>query len=130
MYVIHWNSIVIYSLYTNCWMDSYIAELPANLDNIFTGVANITSTPIGMVSEGGGKPWSGQERWYQHRKQPHSIHWCHFHLHISHKATNPWPHQPVNYDQLSVCPGEMKPYSDYPSTHGCLKSLRNKPQQK
>ena len=32
----------------------------------------------------------------------------------------------VNYSQLSACQGDMEPFIDHPSTHGCLTSLRNK----
>ena len=32
----------------------------------------------------------------------------------------------MNYNQLSACQGEMKPFENYPSTHGRLTSLRNK----
>ena len=34
----------------------------------------------------GGKPRSGGQRLRLHYNQPNGIHWCHFHLHISHKA--------------------------------------------
>ena len=56
--------------------------------------------------------------------------------HITHVATkqlNPWPSSSascvVNYRLLSACQGNMEPFKGYPSTHGHLKSLRNKPQQ-
>ena len=50
------------------------------------------------------------------------------------KQLNPWPNSSasrvVNYSQLSACQGDMQPFEGYPSTRGCLTSLRNKPQQK
>ena len=40
-------------------------------------------------------------------------------------------HQPVMVDSWqSACPGEIEPFKDHSSTHGCLTSLRNKSQQK
>ena len=55
------------------------------------------------------------------------------------KRLNPWPSSSashvVNYRWLSTCQGEPKGASgkesseDHPSTCGCLRSLRNKPQQ-
>ena len=36
----------------------------------------------------------------------------------------------VNYSQLFTCQGGMQPFEGNLSTHGCLTSLRNKPQQK
>ena len=50
------------------------------------------------------------------------------------KQLNPWPNSSasrvVNYSWLSACQGDMEPFEGNPSTHGCLTSLRNKPQQK
>ena len=50
------------------------------------------------------------------------------------KQLNPWPNSSANrvgnYSQLSACQGEMEPFEDDPNTHGCLTSLRSKPQQK
>ena len=50
------------------------------------------------------------------------------------KQLNPWPNllasHVVNYSWLSACQGKMEPFEDHPSTHGCLTSFRNKPQQK
>ena len=49
------------------------------------------------------------------------------------KQLNPWPNSSpsrvVNYSQLSACQGYMKPSEGDLYTHGCLTSLRNKPQQ-
>ena len=46
------------------------------------------------------------------------------------KQLNPWPNSSascvVNYSWLSACQGDMEPFKDHPSTHGCLTSLRNK----
>ena len=46
---------------------------------------------------------------------------------------NPWPSSSAScvaiYSWLSACLGEMRPFKDHPSTCGCLKSLKNKPQQ-
>ena len=67
-------------------------------------------------------------------KIANGIHWCHFHPHISHKAAKSMAKliksHMVNYSQLSACQGEMEPSEDNLSTHGCLTSLRYKPQQK
>ena len=50
------------------------------------------------------------------------------------KQLNPWPNSSasrmVNYSQLSACQEDVEPFKGDPSTHGCLASLRNKPQQK
>ena len=50
------------------------------------------------------------------------------------KQLKPWPNQSasrvVSYKQLSACQGNTQPFEGEPSTHGHLKSLRNKPQQK
>ena len=50
------------------------------------------------------------------------------------KQLNPWPNSSasrvVNYSQLSACQGDMQSFEGDPYTHGCLTSLRNKPQQK
>ena len=50
------------------------------------------------------------------------------------KQPNPWPNSSashlVNYSRLSACQGDMKPFEGDLSTRGCLKSFRNKPQQK
>ena len=50
------------------------------------------------------------------------------------KQLNPWLNSSasrvVNYSQLSVCQGDVEPFEGSLSTHGCLASLRNKPQQK
>ena len=35
-------------------MDSYVAELPAILDSLFSGLVNTTSASIGMEVRGGG----------------------------------------------------------------------------
>ena len=52
----------------------WLAELPAILDRLFTGVANTTSTPIGW--EGGGG--QGAIKWWAKAtfslKQPNGIH--------------------------------------------------------
>ena len=49
------------------------------------------------------------------------------------KQLNPWPNSSaspvVNYSRLFACHGEMEPFEDHLSTHECLKSIRNKPQQ-
>ena len=49
------------------------------------------------------------------------------------KQLNPWPNSSasrvVNYSWLSACQGDMDPFEGDLSTHGCLTSLRNKPQQ-
>ena len=62
------------------------------------------STPIGV--EGGG-PQSGRQRLRQHWKQSNNIHWCHFQLHISHKAAKSIANSPVSrrviYSCLVVC---------------------------
>ena len=44
-------------------------KLPAILDSFFTGVANITSTPIGMKGGGGREPQSGRQKLCQHQNQ-------------------------------------------------------------
>ena len=69
--------------------------------------------------------------------QMESMHWFHFQLspHITESSQiHCQTHQPVmsviHYSWLSVCPGEIEPYKDHPSTYGHLTSLRNKPQQK
>ena len=50
------------------------------------------------------------------------------------KQLYPWQNSPAScvviYTWLSACPGEMEPPKDYLSTHGCLTSLKNKPQAK
>ena len=50
------------------------------------------------------------------------------------KQLNPWPNSSascvVNYSWLSACQEDMQPFEGNPSTHGRLKSCRNKPQQK
>ena len=50
------------------------------------------------------------------------------------KQLNPWPNSSashvVNYSWLSVCQGEVETFENHPSTHGCLTSLRNRPQRK
>ena len=47
---------------------------------------------------------------------------------------NPWQNSSashvLNYSWLSACQGGMEPFEDHLSTHGCLTSLINKPQQK
>ena len=49
------------------------------------------------------------------------------------KQLNQWPNSSVscvvNYNQLSICQGEIEPFEDHSSTHGHLTSLRNKPKQ-
>ena len=103
--------------------------------SIFTGIhTNTTSISIGVEGGGGGEPWSGGQRVRQHWKQPNSIHWCHFQLHVSYKAAksmvNLISQSFGDYSWLSACPGYMEPFKDHTNTHGCLTSLRNKPQQK
>ena len=57
------------------------------LDNLFTGIANTTSVSIGWEGIGvGEEPQSGGLRLRLYQNQPNDIHWCHFYLHISHKA--------------------------------------------
>ena len=50
------------------------------------------------------------------------------------KQLNPWPNSSssfvVIYNWLSACPTYMELFKDHTSTHGCLTSLKNKPQQK
>ena len=50
------------------------------------------------------------------------------------KQLNPWQNSlascKVNYSQLSPWSRKLKPFKDDLSAHGCLTSLRNKPQQK
>ena len=50
------------------------------------------------------------------------------------KQLNPWPTLSfsfvVIYNWLSACPAYIEPFKDHTSTHGCLTSLKNKPQQK
>ena len=56
----------------------------------------------------GGKSRSGEQRLRLHYNQPNGIHWCHFHLHTSHKAVKSMAKligQSVNYSQLSACQG-------------------------
>ena len=75
----------------------------------------------------------------QHWKQSNSIHWCYFHLHISHKAAKSMMKLisqlcVVNYSTCTAGCLLIKErwtlFKDHPSTCGCLTSLRNKPQQK
>ena len=65
-------------------------------------------------------------------KQPNDIDWYHFHLHISAKSISKLSSASsvVNYSQLSSCQGDIEPFEGDPSTRGCLRSLRNNPQQK
>ena len=60
--------------------------------------------------------------------------WCHFHLHMSHKAakskTNLSASRVVNYTLLFACQGDTEAFKGYPSTSGYLTSLRINPQQK
>ena len=50
------------------------------------------------------------------------------------KKLNSWLNSSVNhvmnYNQLSACQGEIKPFEDHPSTRGRLTILRNKSKQK
>ena len=49
------------------------------------------------------------------------------------KQLNPWSNSSasrvVNYGQLPAYQRNMEPFEEHPSTHGCLTSLRNKPQK-
>ena len=50
------------------------------------------------------------------------------------KQLNPWPTSSSSfvliYNWLSACPTYIELFKDYTSTHRCLTSLKNKPQQK
>ena len=50
------------------------------------------------------------------------------------KELNPWPNSStscvVNCSRPFTCQGDMQPFEGNLSTHGCLTSLRNKPQHK
>ena len=50
------------------------------------------------------------------------------------KQLNLWPNSStshvVNYSWLTACQEDMQRFEGDPSTRGCLKGLRNKPQQK
>ena len=105
--------------------------MPAIL-KFFAGVANATRTSIGVEGGGGGEPQSGRQRLYPHWEQPKDVHWCHFQLHISHKAAKLMA-QLINQlcGKPAVCLSWMvEPFKDHPRTHGHLTNHRNKPQQK
>ena len=82
MYEICHNSIAFYGHSIHQLLSG--AELPVILE-FFTGVVNTTSTPVG---------WDGEQvaiKWWAKimstlKTAKWHFHWCHFHLHISHKA--------------------------------------------
>ena len=83
--------------------------MPINLDELFTGYANITSTPI--YRGGGREPQSGGLILHVNWKQPNGISWCYLQLCIMHKAAtfmaNLITCHVVIYSQLSGCPGGL-----------------------
>ena len=117
--------------YINCWMDSYITELPAIL-KFYAGVANATRTSIGVEGGSGREPQSSRQRVRPNWKQPSDVHWCHFQLHKSHKTAKLMA-QLISQlcGKPAVCLSWMvEPFKDHPNTHGHLTNHRNKPQQK
>ena len=127
----------IYALIDNLLMDSQLnfLELPAILDSFLLAYAIpqalLQRWRVGVVGS-----HDVVNKGYGNTKnsQMASIAWCHFQLHVSHKAAKSMGKlisQSCGTIQLAVClPGEMEPYKDHPSTHECPTSLRNKSQQK
>ena len=98
---------------------------------VFTGIANITNTPIRVA--GGGHKVTDKDCVHAENSQMASngvIFSSTYHT----KHLNPWPNSSasrvVNYSWPSACPREVEPFNDHLNTRGCLISLGNKPQQK
>ena len=76
-----WFYSYIHSLSMHQLLNGQPAELPTILDNLLTGIANITSTLIRV------EPQNSRQRLCQHWKRPNCIYWHQFMcIHISHKA--------------------------------------------
>ena len=65
-------------------LDGKLAKLPAILDSLFTGIANTTSTPIGVEGKVvGSQEVAGKGYINTKNSQIASTHWCHFQLYIA-----------------------------------------------
>ena len=71
------------------------------------------------------------------KKQSNDFHWCHFHLHLSHKAAKSMDQQfhavssasqVVIHSQLSACQRKVVPLDGHPSTRGHQTGLRKRPE--
>ena len=126
--------IAIYNLPIHQILSGWLAKLPAILDS-FTGIANITSTPIGWEGGEWGGSYNVASKGYINIANNQMVFIGAIFTSIYHtKQLNPWPNSlsssVVNYTQFSACQGDLEPFEDHPSTRGYLTSLRNKPQLK
>ena len=107
-------------------------ELSTIFDN-FYWYSNTTSTPIGLEVWGGVSHEIVSKSYFNTENSQMAFIGAIFNSTYHTQQLNPQPKLPatdVIYSWLSACPGKMEPFKDYPSTHGYLTRIRNKPQQK